>query len=66
MTSEQRTYWEQGAHSVLNDLWNAMSELESTRGNTSYGRGQLYILRELAAKMDLIEPTKPNRAEKEG
>jgi hypothetical protein len=51
-----RHFFELGCQSVLAELWNAMAELEGTRGKSSYGRGQLYILQELAKKMDLIDP----------
>lgn len=56
MSPNERRWFEIGCQSVLNELWNAISELEETRGKTAYGRGQLYVLRELVKKMDLLDP----------
>lgn len=54
MTDETfRKGFHAGCQSVLNDLYNAIAELENSRSDTSYGNGQKYILRELISKMDL-------------
>lgn len=45
-----------GADSVLNELYNAIAELEESRSDTSYGNGQRYILRELISRMDIKMP----------
>jgi len=45
--------FEAGVNSVLNDLYNAIAELEDSRSDTGYGRSQKYILRQLIEKMDM-------------
>lgn len=48
---EIRRAFDQGCNSVLDELFNAIAELEESRSDTSHGRAQRYILRELIRKM---------------
>lgn len=47
-----RSCWERGQESILNELWVVIAELEESRNpDSSYGRGQLSILRKVVRKM---------------
>jgi hypothetical protein len=51
MTNSERQVFELGQQIVLAEVFDAVAELEKSCSNTSYGRGQLYILRELVGKL---------------
>lgn len=51
MNDAERRAFEFGCESVLAELFNAIAELEESRGATSYGKGQRYILKQLVHKM---------------
>jgi hypothetical protein len=51
MTPDERSAFELGCESVLDEMFAEIAELEESRSDTSYGKGQLYILRELVGRM---------------
>lgn len=49
--AEESALMRKGAEIVEAEFFNAIAELEESTSNTSYGKGQRYILRRLVEKL---------------
>lgn len=52
LSDSEKEIYRSGQDSVLNDLFNMVAELEESRNrNSSHGKAQLYILREIVRRL---------------